>query len=80
MLRKELTSAQITEWMAYERLEPFGAHSLRNWGVQMIGGLANLLHLRGGPPKMPSEPYMTEDVFGGLKALFGKKDKQNGRP
>jgi hypothetical protein len=95
MLREELTSEQISWWMAYAAVEPFGSLAWRSWAMRfatgiarglidgIVHGFAAVLRLRPGLGREEEmcEGYMTTDVFGGLKALFGQQKKAgDGRP
>lgn len=51
-LLQELTSTQLDEWMAYERLEPFG-HPARNWFYGSMSALVANIYRSKEKQKTP---------------------------
>lgn len=62
-----LTSAELTEWLAYEQLEPWGEERM-DWRFAVLDSLlANQWRGRGDRPVMPEA--FVPDFDGGREAL-----------
>jgi len=75
-LRRELTSHDIAEWMAYERIEPFGSYQDHIMFAQIAAETFNAGHkesrtvydyLPGGKPAQTADEQMST-----IRALLGR--------
>ncbi len=60
---ERIDSRELTEWMAYYRLEPFGADRLELMIAQLTAIVVNALRSKGTSPRKPEDfiPKFAED-------------------
>lgn len=51
-IRRRIDSRELTEWMAYERLEPFGERTTQMMLAQLTATVVNAVKKKGKPVKL----------------------------
>lgn len=70
-LGSRMSSAEFSEWIEFESLEPFGAMHLEFIGGQVCSTVANV----NRDPKHNPKPYAPDDFMPALNAEFTRNKK-----